>query len=84
MKKSREVLILRTWVGRGKAEWGKGAGPVTIDLPAVMKAPKRAQSLPAPDSLKYELWTSKVKGKLVNQIVCEGVVVETYELAQER
>jgi hypothetical protein len=49
-----------------------------------MKAPKRAQSLPAPDSLKYELWTSKVKGKLVNQIVCEGVVVETYELAQER
>jgi hypothetical protein len=39
---------------------------------------------PAPDSLKYELRTSKVKGKLVNQIVCEGVVVDTYELAQER
>jgi hypothetical protein len=73
----REKLIRQVWADRGKAEWGEGAGPLTIDLPPVMMSPAPARPIPTPKSLKFELRISTVKRKPVNQIVCEGVVVET-------
>jgi hypothetical protein len=71
-------LIRRVWVERGKTEWGNGLGPVTVRLSPAMKAPPApGQSLLLPESLTFKLRTSTVKGKLINEIVCEGVVVET-------
>jgi hypothetical protein len=73
--RNRQNLIRRAWAER-RSEW-MGLGPLVIDLPPVMMAPIPVRPIPAPKSLKFELRSSTVKGKPVNQIVCEGVVVET-------
>jgi hypothetical protein len=76
VRSARERLIHRVWAERGSAIW-KPPGPLIIDLPSDMKAaapPRRAVRIPA--SLTYELRPTTVKGKAINEIVCEGVVVE--------
>ncbi len=71
----RQVWIRQVWADRG-SEW-MGLGPLVIDLPPVMMVPKPARPIPAPKSLKFKLRSSTVKGKPLNEIACEGVVVET-------
>jgi hypothetical protein len=74
VRSARERLIHRVWAERGYAIW-KPPGPLIIDLPSDMKAaPRRAVRIPA--SLTYELRPTTVKGKAIDAIVCEGVVVE--------
>jgi hypothetical protein len=74
---ARERLIRRVWADHG-SEW-KGLGPLIIDLPSPMMPPKPYRPFPPHDSLKFEILASTVKGELVNEIACEGVVVKRWK-----
>jgi len=77
---ARRKLILDTWAERGSALWKvrTAHGSLIVDLPAIMRAPAgRGRPLHLPKSLTFEPRSSTVKGKPVNQVICEGVIVET-------
>jgi hypothetical protein len=68
---ARERLIRRVWSERGKALWEawKTPGPLVLDVTSPI--------VNLPTSLTFELRRSTVKGKTVDVIVCDGVIVET-------
>jgi hypothetical protein len=77
---ARRKQMLRVWADRGRALWMARTAPgsLIVDISSGMRAPAgRGRPVHLPESLTFKLRTSTVKGKLINEIVCEGVVVET-------
>jgi len=58
---ARERLVRRVWADHG-SEW-KGLGPLIIDLPLPMMPP---------DSLKFEIQASTVKGEM-RAVMCRPI-----------
>jgi hypothetical protein len=77
--RNRQNLIRGLWADRGLALWKARTvpGSLVVDLKPGMRAPAPpGRAIHLPKSLTFELRSTTVKGKTVNQIVCEGVVVE--------
>ena len=55
---------------------GAGHAALSIQGRAVLLPPKPGETLPGYDTLEFKIVQSCVNGETVNQIVCEGVVVE--------
>ena len=77
----REKLIRRRWLETGIKMWnpdhhGAGLAALNIQGRAELLPPKPGQTLPGYDTLEFKIVQSHVNGEAVNQIVCEGVVVD--------
>ena len=77
----REKLIRRRWLETGIKMWnpdrhGAGHAALNIQGRAELLPPKPGEMLPGYDTLEFKIVQSYVNGEVVNQIVCEGVVVE--------
>ena len=76
-----EKLIRRRWLETGIKMWnpdhhGAGQAALNIQGRAELRPPKPGETLPEYDTLEFKIVQSYVNGEAVNQIVCEGVVVE--------
>ena len=77
----REKLIRRRWLETGIKMWnpdhhGAGLAALNIQGQAELLPPKPGETLPEYDTLEFKTVQSYVNGEAVNQIVCEGVVVD--------
>ena len=77
----RENLIRRRWLETGIKMWnpnhhGAGHAALNIQGRAELLPPKPGETLPEYDTLEFKTVQSYVNGEAVNQIVCEGVVVD--------
>ena len=77
----REKLIRRRWLETGIKMWnpdhhGAGHAALNIQGRAELLPPKPGETLPEYDTLEFKIVQSYVNGEAVNQIVCEGVVVD--------
>ena len=77
----REKLIRRRWLETGIKMWnpdrhGAGHAALNIQGRAELLPPKPGETLPGYDTLEFKIVQSYVNGEAVNQIVCEGVVVD--------
>ena len=77
----REKLIRRRWLETGIKMWnpdhhGAGHAALNIQGRAELLPPKPGETLPGYDTLEFKIVRSYVNGQAVNQIVCEGVVVD--------
>ena len=77
----REKLIRRRWLETGIKMWkpdhhGAGRAALNIQGQAELLPPKAGETLPGYDTLEFKIVRSYVDGEEVNQIVCEGVVVD--------
>jgi len=77
----REKLIRRRWLETGIKMWnpdlhGAGHAALNIQGKAELLPPKPGETLLGYDILEFKLVQSYANGEAVNQIVCEGVVVE--------
>ena len=77
----RENLIRRRWLETGIKMWnpnhhGAGHAALNIQGKAELLPPKPGETLLGYDILEFKLVQSYANGEAVNQIVCEGVVVE--------
>jgi hypothetical protein len=77
----REELIRRRWLETGIKMWnpdlhGAGLAALNIQGQAELLPPKPGETLPRYDTLEFKTVQSYVNGEAVNQIVCEGVVVD--------
>ena len=77
----REELIRRRWLETGIKMWnpdhhGAGLAALNIQGRAELLTPKPGETLPGYDTLEFKIVQTYVNGEVVNQIVCEGVVVE--------
>jgi len=85
----REKLIRRRWLETGTKMWNPdhhGAGLATLKIQgrAELLTPKPGETLPGYDTLEFKAVRSYVNGEVVNQIVCEGVVVDPPKRRAER
>jgi hypothetical protein len=77
----REKLIRRRWLETGVKMWnpdhhGAGHAALNIQGRSALLPPKPGEALPGYDTLEFRIIQSYVNGEAVNQIVCEGVVVD--------
>jgi hypothetical protein len=77
----REKLIRRRWLETGIKMWnpdhhGAGHAALNIQGRSALLPPKPGETLPGYDTLEFKIVRSYVNGEEVNQIVCEGVVVD--------
>ena len=77
----RERLIRRRWLETGIKMWNPdrhGAGHASLNIQgrAELLPPKPGETLPGYDTLEFKIVQSYVNGEAVNQVVCEGVVVD--------
>jgi hypothetical protein len=77
----REKLIRRRWLETGIKIWnldyhGAGLAALNIQGQTELLPPKPGETLPGYDTLEFKTVQSSVNGEAVNQIVCEGVVVD--------
>ena len=84
----REKLIRRRWLETGIKMWnpdrhGAGHAALNIQGRAELLPPKPGETLPGYDTLEFKIVQSYVNGEAVNQIVCEGVVVDPPERRAE-
>ena len=85
----REELIRRRWLETGIKMWNPdrhGAGQAVLNIQgrAELLDPKTDETLPGYDTLEFKTVQSYVNGEVINQIVCEGVVVEPPKRRAER
>ena len=85
----REKLIRRRWLETGIKMWnpdhhGAGHAALNIQGRAELLPPKPGETLPGYDTLEFKIVQSYVNGEAVNQIVCEGVVVDPPKRRAER
>jgi len=85
----REKLIRRRWLETGIKMWNPdhhGAGLATLNIQgrAELLTPKPGETLPGYATLQFKTVQSYVNGKVINQIVCEGVVVDPPKRRAER
>jgi len=85
----REKLIRRRWLETGIKMWNPdqhGAGLATLNIQgrAELLTPKPGETLPGYDTLEFKTVQSYVNGEVINQIVCEGVVVDPPKRRAER
>ena len=85
----REKLIRRRWLETGIKMWnpdhhGAGLAALNIQGQAELLPPKPGERLPGYDTLEFKIVQSYVNGQAVNQIVCEGVVVDPPKRRAER
>jgi hypothetical protein len=78
---AREQLIRRRWAETGIKMWnpdvqGAGHGALSIQGGAALLPPKEGETLPRYDRLEFRMVRSETDGQKVEQIVCEGVVVD--------
>jgi hypothetical protein len=78
---AREQLIRRRWAETGIKMWnpdvqGAGHGALSIQGGAALLPPKEGETLPRYDRLEFRMVRSETDGQQVEQIVCEGVVVD--------
>ena len=76
-----EKLIRRRWLETGIKMWnpdhhGAGHAALNIQGRSALLPPKPGDTVPGYDTLEFKIVQSYVNGEAVNQIVCEGVVVE--------
>jgi hypothetical protein len=77
----REKLIRRRWTETGIRMWNPdvhGAGHAALNIQGRVELlpPEPGETLPRYDKLEFKLVRSCVDGQAVDQIVCEGVVVD--------
>ena len=77
----REKLIRRRWLESGikmlnPDRHGAGHAALNIQGRAELLPPKPGETLPGYDTLEFKIVQSYINGEAVNQIVCEGVVVD--------
>ena len=77
----REKLIRRRWAETGIKMWnpdvhGAGRAALNIQGRVELLPPEPGETLPRYDKLEFKLVRSCIDGQEVNQIVCEGVVVD--------
>jgi hypothetical protein len=77
----REKLIRRRWTETGIKMWNPdvhGAGHAALNIQGRVELlpPNPGETLPRYDKLEFKLVRSCVDGQAVDQIVCEGVVVD--------
>jgi hypothetical protein len=77
----REKLIRRRWTETGIKMWnpdvhGAGCAALNIQGRVELLPPEPGETLPRYDKLEFKLVRSYVDGQAVDQIVCEGVVVD--------
>jgi len=85
----REELIRRRWLETGIKMWnpdhhGAGLAALNIQGRAELLTPKPGETLPGYDTLEFKTVQSYVNGAVINQIVCEGVVVDPPKRRAER
>jgi hypothetical protein len=84
----REKLIRRRWLETGIKMWNPdyhGAGLAALIQGQVeLLPPKPGETLPEYDTLEFKTVQSYVNGEAVNQIVCEGIVVDPPKRRAER
>ena len=85
----REELIRRRWLETGIKMWnpdhhGAGLAALNIQGRAELLTPKPGETLPGYDTLEFKTVQSYVNGEVINQIVCEGVVVDPPKHRAER
>jgi len=85
----REKLIRRRWLETGIKMWNPdqhGAGLATLNIQgrAELLTPKPGETLPGYDTLEFKTVQTHVNGQVVNQIVCEGVIVDPPKRRTER
>ena len=77
----REKLIRRRWLETGIKMWnpdrhGAGHAALNIQGRAELLPPKPGETMPGYDTLEFKIVRSHVDGQAINQIVCEGVIVD--------
>jgi hypothetical protein len=77
----REKLIRRRWTETGIKMWNldvHGAGHAALNIQGRVELlpPEPGETLPRYDNLEFKMVRSCVDGQAVDQIVCEGVVVD--------
>jgi hypothetical protein len=85
----REKLIRRRWLETGIKMWnpdhhGVGHAALNIQGRAELLPPKPGETLPGYDTLEFKIVRSHVAGQAINQIVCEGVIVDPPKRRTER
>ena len=85
----REKLIRRRWLETGIKMWnpdhhGAGHAALNIQGRSALLPPKPGDTVPGYDTLEFKTVQSYVNGEVINQIVCEGVVVEPPKRRAER
>jgi len=85
----REKLIRRRWLETGIKMWnpdrhGAGRAVLNIQGRAELLPPKPGETLPGYDTLEFKTVQSYVNGEVINQIVCEGVIVDPPKRRAER
>jgi hypothetical protein len=83
-RSEREKLVRRRWTETGIKMWNPdvhGAGHAALNIQGRVELlpPNPGETLPRYDKLEFKLVRSCVDGKAVDQIVCEGVVVDPPE-----
>ena len=77
----RERMIRAAWDERGSKQWdpvvhGRGLASLTIQTSDLRSVPFEQPLLPY-DDLEFRLVSATMRGRAVNSVVCEGVVVAT-------
>jgi hypothetical protein len=77
----REKLIRRRWAETGIKMWnpdvhGAGLAVLNIQGRVELLPVKPGETLPGYDKLEFKMVRSYINGQTVNDIVCEGVVVD--------
>ena len=77
----REKLIRRRWTETGIKMWnpdvhGSGHAALNIQGRVELLPVKPGETLPGYDKLEFKMVRSYINGQTVNNIVCEGVVVD--------
>jgi hypothetical protein len=85
----REKVIRQRWLETGVKMWnpdhhGAGLAALNIQGRAELITPKPGETLPGYDTLEFKTVQSYVNGEIINQIVCEGVVVDPPKRRAER
>ena len=85
----REKLIRRRWLETGIKMWnpdrhGAGHAALSIQGRAELLPPKPGETLPGYDTLEFKIVRAHVDGQAINQIVCEGVIVDPPKRRTER
>jgi hypothetical protein len=85
----REKLIRRRWLETGIKMWnpdhhGAGHAALNIQGRAELLPPKPGETMPGYDTLEFKIVRSHVDGRAINQIICEGVIVDPPKRRAER
>jgi hypothetical protein len=83
-KRNREQLIRTVWKAEGRKLWnpgthGKSRFPLILAV-GIDATPIVDGDIPPPhDVLEFKLFPATGRGQAFNYIVCEGVIVETWD-----